>query len=354
MSDNSAITPYSPETGLVITTLDGQEITLAPGASIVDFMPGGEKNEPLWQIKIGQTNDPNCPDASGAMNNPRMPQPRFYLIRTVRNGDTREKQIAGPIDAPLMVYPIGFRMARLYYATKYDLNSPTEAACRSHGGWKPYARFEGTVLPNSGGVIAGLCAALDTSNPQRPRTVEVCPLAKGKTVDGKFVPPLCQPQFIICCAVSIDGQMYVAEAMFKATSATSGKQLIRELTPMQKVGEPLWTRTIKLTPKAANMGNSFVGELLPEPNGLDQDPDTVDGMKVAEARWKDALTWLDRQAAMTREEIAEREARNNGSGGTQDVAAPADVMNGKPAANGKNGVNGKNGKGKKGDVEVLF
>lgn len=308
---------------LTIETADGQTVSLAPGQSVLDFLPtGGESNLPLYRLKVTQGHrDANLPGKPDTL----------YLTRKVGRDETARVEVV-ELGSETHVWPLMVHANRAYFAAKYDPNNPADPDCRSEDFVRPD--------PNIAQPQNRVCARLGQNG-----LVEECPLAKWGAKDpvtGKSTPPACTAQYILFFAVSatIDGEerMVVAEGYFKSASGTAGKRLVQSIRALLSQGKPAFTYPVRLYAAPAGVGTTILPEVMySAPFSDGNDPETMAAFTDATRRAEDAIKYrLERSRTMP--EVQAPELPNRPEQGQPEVVTQAAPS--QPAAPTKNG-NGK-------------
>ena len=264
-------------TGLTIQTTDGRSVDLPANVGLTDFMPGGSGGEPIGQIKVGQLSDQNFAK-------------QFFFQRSERTvdentGETRRQKLYyGPFGAEMVVYPIGILPSHLNrsYMPKFDPRATVnEPLCRSENGIVPDAKYAGKLQGKN-----TQCAVID---PAKGLQI-VCPFAQWGEADGsgKRTPPPCGEQYVVCVAFEHQGGIELAECYFRSSSATEGRNLVRELAGMQRRGETLFYMPIKLVLKLAGTGVSFV-PVFNRSARVQISDEALPTFEAATQRWQDAV-----------------------------------------------------------------
>lgn len=288
--------------GLTIETLDGETLTLQPGQSVMDLLPGGGGGKPLWRLAVTQDHRderlPGHPDT-------------FFLSRQTRRLDEQGNLIKHteviPLGNSVRAWPLGMTANRSYFASKYDPNNPAEAPdCRSENFVTPDAAYAGKISP--------VCARLD---PRTGKLMPACPMAQwgAKGADGKSLPPRCNEQYVLFLAVSVDhgdssgSELVVCKAYFKSASASAGKAAIQTLRAIQAKGLPIWTFPVDILMKVVGKGTTYV-PLVRTDIQHDYTDEDRSGLAMAVHRAEDALRFQAERAARVEDEQAAEAEQN--------------------------------------------
>lgn len=327
--------PALPDfSNLSIETLDGQTITLAPGQSVLDFLPGGGGvSEPLYRLKVTQghrdTNLAGKPDT-------------LYLTRKTGRDENARVEVV-ELGTEVHVWPLAAHANRAYFATKYDPANPAAPDCRSENYMAPD--------PNIAEPVSHVCGRFDT---KLNKFVDVCPMALWGAKDpvtGKSTPPACTPQWVLFFAVSavIDGEqrMVVAEGYFKSSSGTKGKALVQTIRGWMAQGKPAYSYAVRLFAAPAGQGTTIMPEVVyTQPIG-EVDEETAAAFADATQRAEDAIKFrLERSRTMPESEAPAPAAR------AETPAQTVVTQQATPAPNG-HGAAKSNGNGKAKNAEPL-
>lgn len=259
---------------------DGSSIALPAGGlgALLTGGNGGGNSEPLFRVIAGQPRD----DFRAGSN-------QFYLKRNMRDKETNDKyvEVVGPFSSQLRALPIGYRLNRAFGEWNAASKEYTEF-CHSENFLEPDARYRGNVLPGTdhkgNTVVAHECARVENG------IRVLCPMAKWGPKDpktGKSQKPICGEVYIVALAIEVDhdvldmdGKPYMdkdengkdiprhlsgfvlAEAYYKSSGATDGKNIVRALANMQAAGTPIFTFPVLMELAEAGPSNFAKGTLL--------------------------------------------------------------------------------------------
>lgn len=327
--------PALPDfSNLSIETLDGQTITLAPGQSVLDFLPGGGgASEPLYRLKVTQghrdTNLAGKPDT-------------LYLTRKTGRDENARVEVV-ELGKEVHVWPLAVHANRAYFATKFDPANPAAPDCRSENYMAPD--------PNIPAPVSPVCGRFDT---KLGKFVDVCPMALWGAKDpvtGKSAPPACTPQWVLFFAVSavIDGEqrMVVAEGYFKSSSGTKGKALVQTVRGWLSQGKPAYSYAVRLFAAPAGQGTTIMPEVVyTQPIG-EVDDETAAAFTDATQRAEDAIKFrLERSRTMPESDAPAPTPNPRAETLAPNVVTQAPAPNGhgaaKPNGNGNGSSKAKN------------